>query len=212
MEQAQETAAMDDARMHELQDAVPGLDEARRTQPASREYRILAQADAVGPHGGPQGACRKKSSTDGKLRPWLSKHGLDQPGRALWSRLHIEQGWENALEAAMRERLGALEVSMPRHGEAASGSDAPPAKLTFFSAATGRGSRTSVGSLPRLADLLRPHDAGQGAVLRDWLQGCHTAPALDEALARRDPAPARRGHLRAGGPCRHPPQRQFLRA
>ena len=55
-------------------------------------------------------ALQEKVKTDGKLKPWLAKHGLDGL-QGLWSRIHIEQGWENALEAALRERLGALEVS-----------------------------------------------------------------------------------------------------
>jgi chromosome segregation protein len=54
-------------------------------------------------------ALQEKVKTDGKLRPWLAKHGLDGL-QGLWSRIHIEPGWENALEAALRERLGALEV------------------------------------------------------------------------------------------------------
>ena len=82
----------------------------------------------------------------------------------------------------MRERLGALEVSrldMVR----AFGDDAPPAKLAFYSppqaAIAGKGS-----ALPRLADLLRLNDAGQKALLADWLHGCCTAPGLEEALAQ----------------------------
>ena len=39
--------------------------------------------------------------------------------------------------------------------------------------------------MPRLADMLRLHDAGQRAVLTDWLRGCYTATSLEEALARR---------------------------
>ena len=60
-------------------------------------------------------ALQEKVKTDGKLAPWLAKHGLDGL-QGLWSRIHIEQGWENALEAALRERLGALEVVAARHG------------------------------------------------------------------------------------------------
>jgi chromosome segregation protein len=51
----------------------------------------------------------------------------------LWSRIHVEPGWETALEAALRERMAALEVGrldMVR----AFASDAPPAKLSFYSA------------------------------------------------------------------------------
>ena len=40
--------------------------------------------------------------------------------------------------------------------------------------------------MPRLADLLRVNEAGQKAVLTDWLQGCFTATSFEEALAQRD--------------------------
>ncbi len=55
-------------------------------------------------------ALQEKVKTDGKLQPWLAKHGLESL-QGLWSQIHVEAGWENALEAALRERLGALEVS-----------------------------------------------------------------------------------------------------
>ncbi len=187
MEQAQETAAMDDARMHELQDAVPALDEARRNHQqavnteSSRHATLAARMEALK-------ALQDKVRTDGKLRPWLGKHGLEQMP-ALWSRLHVEPGWENAIEAALRERLGALEVSVLERVRAFA-SDAPPAKLTFFSPPPA-GAPAPASTLPGLSNLLRPHDAGQGAVLRDWLEGCFTAPGLDEAIAQR-------GQLQAG--------------
>ena len=128
-------------------------------------------------------ALQEKVSTDGKLQPWLAKHGLDGL-QGLWSRIHIEQGWENALEAALRERLNSLEVSrldMVR----AFGDDAPPAKLAFYSPPQA-GAPEAAGALPRLADLLRLNDAGQKALLADWLHGCYTAPSFEEALAARD--------------------------
>ena len=75
-------------------------------------------------------ALQEKVQTDGKLKPWLARHGLDGL-QGLWSRIHIEPGWETALEAALRERMNALEVGrldMVR----AFAADAPPAKLAFY--------------------------------------------------------------------------------
>ena len=88
----------------------------------------------------------------------------------LWSRNHIEQGCENALEAAVRERLGALEVSrldMVR----AFGNDAPPAKLAFYSPPSA-GAPQGTAALPRLSSLLRLNDAGQQALLNVLLHVC----------------------------------------
>ncbi|WP_137891458.1 chromosome segregation protein SMC [Ramlibacter sp. 2FC] len=178
---AEEGAAVADARLQELQEQVPQLDEVRRAlqqavnQESARQADLSARMEALK-------ALQEKVRTDGKLRPWLAKHGLDSL-QGLWSRIHIEQGWENALEAALRERLGALEVSrldMVR----AFAADAPPAKLVFYSPPQAA-LPEKAGALPRLADLLRLNDAGLRALLGDWLSGCYTAPSFEEALAQR---------------------------
>ena len=62
--------------------------------------------------------------------------------------------------------------------------DAPPAKLTFFSPPAA-GMPQAAATLPRLSDRLQPSDAGHSAVFRDWLQGCYSAPSLEDALAQR---------------------------
>ncbi|XAH25963.1 chromosome segregation protein SMC [Xylophilus sp. GW821-FHT01B05] len=181
LEAAQEAAQEADARLHELQDAVPQLDEDRRTRQHTVNAESAAQADLSARMEALK-ALQEKVKTDGKLQPWLAKHGLDSL-QALWSRLHVEQGWESALEAALRERMGALEVSrldMVR----AFGADAPPAKLAFYSPPAAAVPEAA-GALPALLDRLRLNDAGQRALLADWLHGCYTAQNFDEALAAR---------------------------
>jgi chromosome segregation protein len=83
--------------------------------------------------------------TDGKLQALA---GQARPGRPAGpvDRIHIEQGWENALEAALRERMGALEVSrldMVR----AFANDAPPAR--WPSTPTRPPVPEAAGTLPR---------------------------------------------------------------
>ncbi|HPH12794.1 MAG TPA: chromosome segregation protein SMC [Burkholderiaceae bacterium] len=179
--QAQESASVADARLHELQDSVPQLDDARREQQQVVNTQSAKQADLSARMEALK-ALQEKVKTDGKLKPWLTKHGLDGL-QGLWSRIHIEQGWENALEGALRERLGALEVSrldMVR----AFGQDAPPAKLSFFSPPLAAAPQPA-STLPRLGDLLQINDAGQKAVMADWLQGCYTSASFEDALAKR---------------------------
>ncbi|WP_332827286.1 chromosome segregation protein SMC [Ramlibacter sp.] len=179
---AQEAAETADARLHELQEQVPQLDDDRRAKQQDVNAQSGKQADLSARMEALK-ALQEKVRTDGKLQPWLAKHGLGGL-QGLWSRIHVEQGWENALEAALRERLNSLEVSrldMVR----AFGNDAPPAKLAFYSPPAA-GAPEAAGALPRLADLLRLNDAGQKALLVDWLHGCYTAPTLEEALAARD--------------------------
>ncbi|MDO9197514.1 chromosome segregation protein SMC, partial [Rhodoferax sp.] len=182
LEQAQETASVAEGRLHELQDTVPQLDETRRQQQQAVNTESARQADLSARMEALK-ALQEKVKTDGKLQPWLAKHGLDGL-QGLWSRIHIEQGWENALEGALRERLGALEVSRLEMVRAF-GNDAPPAKLAFYSPPLASAPEQAC-VLPRLSDLLRINDAGQKAVLADWLQGCFTAPSFEEALASRD--------------------------
>ena len=181
LEAAKEANQIADARLHELQESVPALDEARRTQQQTVNTESAKQADLSARLEALK-ALQEKVKTDGKLQPWLAKHGLDHL-QGLWSRIHIEQGWENALEGALRERLGALEVSRLEMVRAFA-NDAPPAKLAFYSPSLASVSDASA-TLPRLADLLRVNDAGQKAVLTDWLQGCFTASSFEEALAQR---------------------------
>ncbi|MCW8209018.1 chromosome segregation protein SMC [Verminephrobacter aporrectodeae subsp. tuberculatae] len=186
LEEARELAASTDAHLAGLQESVPRLEAERRTRQeavnteGARQTELGARMEALR-------ALQEKVQTDGKLRPWLARQGLDGlPG--LWSRIHIEPGWENALEAALRERLGALEISrleMVRGFLGASGSDAPPARLAFYSAPAAGAPEPAAQQPARLSDLLRLQDSGLRAVLTDWLQGCHTAGTLDEALQRR---------------------------
>ncbi|NMM15382.1 MAG: chromosome segregation protein SMC [Rhodoferax sp.] len=182
LDQVQETASVAEGRLHELQDAVPQLDDNRRAQQQTVNTESARQADLSARMEALK-ALQEKVKTDGKLQPWLAKHGLDSL-QGLWNRINIEQGWENALEGALRERLGALEVSRLEMVRAF-GNDAPPAKLAFYSPPLAA-LPEKAALLPRLSDLLRINDAGQKAVLTDWLQGCFTAPSFEDALASRD--------------------------
>ena len=186
-EAAREAAQVADARLHELQDSLPRVDDARRgaqqavNAESARQADLSARLEALK-------ALQERVRTDGKLEPWLRKHGLDEL-QGLWTRLQVEPGWESALEAALRERLAALEVGRIELVRAFAG-DAPPARLAFYSPPGGAVPEPA-GAWPRLADLLRLHDAGQKALLADWLSGCYTAPTLEQALAER-------GRLQAG--------------
>ena len=187
-EAAQQSQEEADARLHELTDSVPQLDVDRRAKQfavnteSAKRSDLSARLDALK-------ALQEKVKTDGKLKPWLAKHGLDSL-QGLWSRIHIEPGWENALEAALRERLGALEVSkleMVRGFAGTDGKGIPPAKLSFYTPPMGGApaARSNATGLKPLADLLRLNDAGQSALLADWLHGGYTASSLDDALAAR---------------------------
>jgi len=181
LQEAQAQAEVTAAQLEELQLSVPQLDEARRQAQQTVNAEQTKQAD-ISARLEALKALQEKVQTDDKLKPWLAKHGLDGL-QALWSRIHIDTGWENALEAALRERMASLEVSrldMVR----SFGNDAPPAKLAFYTPPLAAAPEAT-SALPRLSDLLRLNDAGLKALLTDWLSGCFTAPNLEDALAKR---------------------------
>ncbi len=182
---AQEAQTVADARLHELAEQLPQLDEDRRSKQellnleSGRQSEFNARLSALK-------ALQEKVQTEGKLKPWLAKHGLDGL-QGLWTQIHIETGWETALEAALRERINALSVGRVDIVRAFA-SDAPPAKLAFYTLPE-TGIANSHHTLARLSDLLRldaaPMGGGLKALLNDWLEGVYTAANLDEALAAR---------------------------
>ncbi len=174
-----------DARLHALQEDAPQLDEQRRAAQAEANAQTARHGELAARLGALR-ALQDKLQTEGKLKPWLARHGLE--GLAgLWTRVHIEAGWETALEAVLRERLNALAVGRLDTVRAFA-ADPPPARLAFYTAPHGAADAPPRG-LPRLADLLRfghgIDSAGLKALLHDWLEGVYTAATLDDALAQR---------------------------
>ncbi len=191
----QSAAQAAEAALHACQARLPQLEQERRQRQEGVNAEVARQADLAARLQALQ-ALQEKVKTDGKLQPWLTKHALEKlPG--LWSRLHIEAGWEGALEGALRESLGALEVSnLDRLSSF--GHDAPPSKLAFYSAPLAAAAQPA-SSLGRLSDLLHLSDAGLQALLCDWLQGCYTAASLEQALAaRQELKPGERIFVKAG--------------
>ncbi len=178
---ADEANAEAEARLQDLGEEVPLLDEQRRTQQdtvnreSARQADLTARLDALR-------ALQEKVQTEGKLKPWLAKHGLDGL-QGLWTKIHIEAGWEVALESALRERMNALAVGRLDIVRAFA-ADAPPAKLAFYSP-PGTATPSTHHTLARLSDLLRITDGGLNALLGDWLEGVYTAAHLEAALAQR---------------------------
>ncbi len=170
-----------ETRLSTLADEVPALDAQRRglqevaNAQAAKLAELSAKLEALR-------AMQAKVQTEGKLKPWLAQHGLESL-QGLWTQIHIESGWETALEAVLRERLNALEVGKVDVVRAFA-KDAPPSKLAFYTLPAA-GIASTHNTLPRMAELLRLGDAGLKALLGDWLEGVYTALSFDEALADR---------------------------
>ncbi|MDQ9171515.1 chromosome segregation protein SMC [Oxalobacteraceae bacterium R-40] len=194
MQLEEKQAALEEARMHleEAQEQHPRLEEERRiaqervnTETANNaqlEARLTALKQL-----------QDSVQTEGKVQPWLNKHQLGELPR-LWQKLHVEAGWETALESVLRERTSALEVSNLDWAKAFFG-DAPPAKLALYSM---NSSHAAAPAEPASADLkpflslMKLNDPGMRALLSDWL---HNVFIADDAAA----AFAQRGNLPVGG-------------
>ncbi|OYV29569.1 MAG: chromosome segregation protein SMC [Thiomonas sp. 20-64-9] len=181
------------AQREQLEDTLPELQQARQ-QAQQAQQAAAAQLAATSARLAALKALQERVLTEGKLRPWLAKHGLDGLSQ-LWSRLQVENGLETALEAVLRERLSALEL---RQLDMAAGfaSDVPPAKLAFYSAAVqppateARAISTPPAGCRPLREGVRSGDAGLASLLDDWLTAVFIAPSLQQALALRATLPA----------------------
>jgi len=115
------------------------------------------------------------------LQVWLERHGLAALPR-LWQRLRIEQGWETAVEAVLRERLHAVEL-----GDAGQmrriAADQPPVKASLYL----RGEETPAPALQghtALASKVHAtHPLVAGAVA-DWFAGVYALDADPDDAAR----------------------------
>ncbi len=138
--------------------------------------------------------------TQGKVQPWLKKHELGELPR-LWQKLHIDQGWETALESVLRERTSALEVSNLDWAKAFF-NDAPPAKLALFAPNQAvPGNAEAPAGLKPFISLLQLNDPGLRAMMQDWLCNVFVAEDTQAAFVDRAKLPVggyfvtRQGHV-----------------
>jgi chromosome segregation protein len=142
---------------------------------------------------------QERVQTQGKVQPWLQKHELDTLPR-LWQKLQVEQGWETALEAVLRERTAALEMSNIEWAKAFF-ADAPPAKLALYAPSLAPSANTEVPGLKPFASLLKINEPGLRGVLNDWLHDVYIAEDTAGAFSARASLPAggsfvtRQGHV-----------------
>ncbi|MGW8392809.1 chromosome segregation protein SMC [Pseudoduganella sp. HUAS MS19] len=145
---------------------------------------------------------QERVQTEGKITPWLQKHELNELPR-LWQKLDIEEGWETALEAVLRERTSALQVSNIEWAKHFF-SDAPPAKLALYAPAVAGSSGAAApagAALRPFLDLLKLNDPGLRGVLQDWLHNVFLADDNASAFAARATLPAggcfvtKQGHI-----------------
>ena len=126
---------------------------------------------------------QERLESQARVQPWLERHGLDRLAR-LYQRLRIDDGWENAIESILRERVNALEVGRLEN-VAGLVADAPPSKVGFFAAAPVGGAPGATAGLRPLLSVVQVGDAGVQSLLADWLAGHYAADSLEAAIGQR---------------------------
>ena len=169
-----------------LQEQLPLADNERRNQSDSlqQQERMLAQTEAR-LHALQQ--LQQHIDSDKNLSAWLQQHQLEKLPR-LWQSIRIENGWEDALEAVLRERLNA--IAMPSLGDAAAWSDTPPAKLALFAPEAAEQSNiVETNQLTQLLSYVQCQDEQIKPVMRDWLTHVYAVAGVAQAYAQRAALP-----------------------
>ncbi len=187
-----EELAGDQDHLQQLQQELPQL-EAVRKQVQSRLQQVERELAAGQARRAALEQMQASARQSGKLPEWLRRHGLDN-APPLWQQIHVDAGWESAVEAVLRERLNAIACDDPAKLEEWL-HDRPDAHLSVMLAAeSGQGERAG-----RLIERVRCDNPAMAAVLADWLGSVLVAESLDVALSRRAELPAGTQMVTPGG-------------
>ncbi len=188
---AEADLAVQQARVTELQAQLPNIESALR---AARERLAAAHRQATearARHDALQ-QLQSRVQQSGEIGDWLKNLGLAD-AQPLWRAIHVEPGWETAVEAVLRERLAALagDVDTVRRALASP----PPAT---FALAIREGAQAKPSAAESLRGKVRCDDAQWSAVLDEWLAGYSVADDLAGRLpATGGPCVSRQGHVLA---------------
>ena len=133
------------------------------------------------------------------MQGWLERQKLHDTPR-VWQGISIEPGWEDALEAALHERLNGIALER-LEGARAWFADPPPGRLTVIAVADAADGTS--GGAPRLEPLLRYvtcRDARLTVALGEWLHDVYVVENPEQGLELRAHLPpgavlvSREGH------------------
>ncbi len=180
LELLREELAGDQEHLQQLQEELPQL-EAKRKAVHGELQRLERELAAGQARRAALEQMQAKTAGSGKLPEWLARHELAE-APALWQQIHVEAGWEEAVEAVLRERLSAIACDDPAKLDAWL-HDRPQARLSVIldgsTDGLAQGEKT-------LLDQVRSDDPRIRAALADWLGNVATAETLAEALTRRE--------------------------
>ncbi|HKB60973.1 MAG TPA: chromosome segregation protein SMC [Gallionellaceae bacterium] len=170
----------------QLQEQLPTADAARRDKRAAAQEleRQLAQVEAKL---AALEQLQSQGDADKNLKQWLAEHQLDKLPR-LWQSVRIESGWEDALEAVLRERINA--IALPDLRQTTAWNGFPPAKLAVYAPDGSRATPASNAEFTPLSRYVTCQDERAAPVVADWLVGVYAADSLEQALERRGQLPS----------------------
>ena len=177
-----EELAGDQDHLQQLQAELPQLEAGRRQ--AQEEVQGIERELAAG-----EARCaaleqmQARALESGRLPEWLRRHGLDG-AVPLWRQIHVEAGWEDAVEAVLRERLNAIVCDDPAKLDAWL-HDRPDATLGVMLPGAAVLPAPAGSTATHLGQRVRCDDPALAGVVGDWLNPVLTAASLDAALARR---------------------------
>jgi chromosome segregation protein len=188
-----EELAGDQDQLQQLQQEMPQL-EARRKEAQAEVQRLERELAAGQARRAALEQMQARTQQSGKLPEWLRRHNLES-APPLWQKIHVEAGWEEAVEAVLRERLSAIACDDPAKLEAWL-HDRPEARLAVMLGANAATIESTAGPTvdasfgqKSLAARVRSDDPAIRAVLADWLGAVCTAESLADGLGQRGELP-----------------------
>ena len=158
---------------------LPALEDERRQFLATLQEKTREVASLEAALAALQGQ-QAKLDVNSKLAQWTATHRLDRAER-LWQAIHVEAGWDDAVEAALGVRLNAARLA-----DAAELApllrDAPPGNFAVF---VERGVPDAPGAashLKALASVVSSTRPGVAAYLKDALANIFILPAEEDGL------------------------------
>ncbi len=125
-----------------------------------------------------------KVQQGGEIGQWMRAQGLDDAG-PLWRALSVEDGWEMALEAVLRERLSSVHADTARAAAVLRGSAPATVVIALGQAAPVATCAQRMVMDVGLAEKLRCEDASWRELIAAWLEGVFVADDLVALLPRR---------------------------
>ena len=158
----------------QCEEALPTLEQSWQTaeetaeQVRQRVHQLDARLTALQ-------SLQDQVSRSSELEPWLDRNDLRRNAH-LWQGIRIREGWENALEAVLRERLNSIGLSDLGQAHAWF-SEPPPGKLSFHRVTSGAVvAEPTPSGLERLTDYVTCTEPRLAGVLADWLAQIYVLP------------------------------------